>query len=68
MRPVETRAHIGELLLRIGAAAGSPAEAVAVDRAHRLLEHPGPARHREIARASGLCGLVEWAADRTEAV
>jgi carboxylate-amine ligase len=68
MRPVETRTHIGELLLRIGAAAGSPAEAAAVDRAHRLLEHPGPARHREIARASGLCGLVEWAADRTEAV
>jgi hypothetical protein len=33
-----------------------------------MLERPAPARHREIARARGLRGLVEWAADRTEAL
>jgi glutamate---cysteine ligase / carboxylate-amine ligase len=68
MRPVDTRARIGELLIRIAAAAATPAEAAAVDRAHALLERPGPKRHREIAEARGLRGLVEWAADRTEAL
>jgi glutamate---cysteine ligase / carboxylate-amine ligase len=67
MRPVGTRARIGELLIQI-AAAVTPGDAAAVDRAHTMLERPGPARHREIAEARGLPGLVEWVADRTEAV
>ena len=68
MRPVGTRARIGELLVRIAAAAETPAEAAALDRAHGMLERSGSAAHREIARARGLRGLVEWAAGRTEAV
>jgi hypothetical protein len=68
MRPVQTRTRITELLDRIRSSAGSPGEAAAVDRAHGMLERPGPRVQREVAGDRGLRGLVGWAADRTEQV
>jgi glutamate---cysteine ligase / carboxylate-amine ligase len=67
MRPIATRSRIQQLLLEIGPCAASPAESAAVERALRMLERPGPRMQREVAAAAGLPGLVEWAADRTEA-
>jgi glutamate---cysteine ligase / carboxylate-amine ligase len=68
MRPVGARTRIGELLGLVAAAAATPEDAAAVDGAYGMLERPAPTRHREIARVRGLRGLVEWAADRTEAL
>ena len=66
MRPVATRTRIQELLSRVGAYAGGPAEERAVERGLEMLVHPSPRRQREIAAERGLAALVAWAADRTE--
>jgi len=66
MRPVATRTRIQELLSRVGAFAGGPAEERAVERGLEMLVHPSPRRQREIAAERGLAALVAWAADRTE--
>jgi len=66
MRPVATRKRIQELLSRVGAYAGGPAEERAVERGLEMLMRPSPRRQREIAAERGLAALVAWAADRTE--
>jgi carboxylate-amine ligase len=66
MRPVATRTRIQELLSRVGAYAGGPAEERAVERGLETLVRPSPRRQREIAAERGLAALVAWAADRTE--